>query len=157
MNPQAVNSNETEAMKCGMRSCNRSVKVESGHFLCNSHRRCNHKGIYDPERCDMCRSMFTQANSSTRLATGSKANLSLLIASMRKSTAFHRPLVWVNPDFKKLFTIPLNLLEPLRGPRPPASSSRLILHPITSLCLTNFPKLMVLTLSRVPVERPFPG
>ena len=77
-------------MKCGKRSCNRSVKVESCHSLCSFHSQCNYKGKYNPERCDMCRPMFTQANSSTHLATGSKVNLSLLIASMRKSTALSR-------------------------------------------------------------------
>ena len=115
------------AIKCGVRSCNRSEKVDSCHSLCNSHRSCNYKGKYDPERCDLCRSMFTQANSGTHLATDSKANLSLLIAFMRKSTSFHQPLVRVNIDYKKSFYDPIRLI---RAPSRPEKSSTPVRLPL---------------------------
>ena len=75
-------------LKCNLRSCYYSVAGKSHHVICNKHRKYNNQGYYDPEKCNICRSMDNQANSNTNLAAGSKCNFSKLLRTMSKTTAF---------------------------------------------------------------------
>ena len=147
---------------CGERSYTRQVKVDSCHSLCNSHRPCNNGGKFDPESCEVCRSLFAKAKSSSPLAPVSKANLITLFGSMRSSSAFYQSLIWFNAEYKATWFYPI-FTKPSRAkksstPANHAHQANLATH---STSLHN-PEESVLTGSQVrdshstPQEVPVP-
>ena len=104
MNPQAARFPDS---RCTVHSCNYAVAGISRHVFCNRHRECNNQGYYDPEKCNICRSMYSKANSDG--SVGNKSLIAGLLRTMSKSTAFYHPVQWANPEFKSKFHDPLDL------------------------------------------------
>ena len=125
MNPQNKNSVKFSASsKCDVHSCNTAVAGISRHASCNRHRPCNSGGYYNPEKCDICRSMFSKAKSEVDVG---RPLILGLFKSMRKSSSFHQPIQWINPEFKKLYYDPLlrsRSSTPTTSRRSPAAHPR---------------------------------
>ena len=126
MNPQA---DRFAASKCNVHSCKFAVAGISRHAFCNRHRPCNSEGYYDPEKCDVCMSMYSKANSDG--CVGSKSLIAGLYRAMCRSSSFYYPIIWANPDFKTLYHDPLELSKlrsrssaPAAARRPPAAHPR---------------------------------
>ena len=94
-------------VKCRDSSCQYLVAGKSGHDLCNRHRECNNKGYYDPNRCNVCRSLYALASDPTNPNPRSKSTLAYIHKTMRKSTALLSPMIWAEPDFKILYHDPV--------------------------------------------------
>ena len=113
-------------VKCSDNSCHYLVAGKSGHDLCNKHRECNNGGYYDPNRCNICRSLYALANAPSIPNPRCKSTLAYIHKTMRKSSAFISPFVWADPEFKPLYHDPVFTPRRVQTPRPkpPTSGSR---------------------------------
>ena len=101
MNPHSTD--KISDFKCQASSCRYLVAGTSHHVLCNSHRECNNQGYYDPNRCNICRSLYARANDKNFPDPNCKTTISYIHKTMRKSSSFIRPLVWMDPQFKSFY------------------------------------------------------
>ena len=87
-------------------ACNRKVKISSFHDQYCSHRVCNNQGKYDPEKCANCNMLFQHANCNTNDTISRKVTIAMLLAGMRSSTAFNKPLEWVDLNHRDRWWTP---------------------------------------------------
>ena len=129
MNPHSVD--KIPDTKCRDSSCRCLVAGTSCHVFCNWHRNCNNQGHYDPNRCNVCRSLYARANDKNYPDPNSKATLSYIHKTMRKSSSFVQPMVWIDPEFKSLYHDTLFMVRRGSTPRnlPPNNGGIPPTHP----------------------------